>query len=149
MDESSEDLDQKPARQTCNTGNISEAKVLTLLLELGYKVSIPFGVGCSYDCVIDDGTNLQRLQVKTGRLRNGCIHFAAWSHNGSRGNHLKKRYTDRADLFAVYCPDNNKVYLVPVKDVGLNGLLRIDVPRNGNVKRIRWAESYEVIASAA
>ena len=131
-------------KQTTDVGNISEAKVLTLLMELGYKVSIPFGNGCSYDYVADDGAKLLRVQVKTGRLRQGCVHFAAWSHNGSRGSHHKKRYTTRADIFAVYCPDNSKLYLVPVEDVALEGRLRIDAPRNGMVKRIRWAAPYEV-----
>ena len=131
-------------QQTINVGNISEAKALSLFMELGYRVSIPFGTGCSYDYVLDDGAKLLRVQVKTGRLRQGCVHFAAWSHNGARGSQRKKKYTMRADLFAVYCPDNNKVYLVPVEDVALEGRLRIETPRNGMVKGIRWAAPYEI-----
>lgn len=143
-------MSEEPARkelmkQTADIGNLSEAKVLTLLTQLGYKVSIPFGTGCSYDYVVDDGLRLLRVQVKTGRLRQGCVHFAAWSHNGSRGSRQKKRYTSRADIFAVYCPDNEKVYLVPVGDVALEGRLRIEQPRNGMVKGIRWAAPYEVL----
>jgi PD-(D/E)XK endonuclease len=131
--------------RTNSIGNISEAKVLSMFTELGYTVSIPFGTGCSYDYVIDDGTQLLRVQVKTGRLRQGCVHFAAWSHNGSRGNHIKKRYLARADVFAVYCPENDKIYLVPVEDVGVEGRLRIDAPRNSQSKYIRWASPYELV----
>lgn len=131
-------------KNTCNVGNISEAKVLSLLTELGYMVSIPFGTGCSYDYVVDHDDHLLRVQVKTGRLRQGCVHFPAWSHNGSRGSHNKKKYIGRADVFAVYCPDNDKIYLVPVTDVSLEGRLRIDDPRNNQFKYIRWATPYEV-----
>ena len=41
------------------------------LIEAGYAVSKPFGENQRYDLVIDDGETLARVQVKTGRLRNG------------------------------------------------------------------------------
>src|SRR5262249_30286383 len=107
--------------QTTTTGNISEARVLAALIEAGYIVSKPFADGCKYDYVIDDGRSLQRLQCKTGRLRDGCVVFNAYSVAGN-GNGRRQGYAGLADVFGVYCPDNQQVYLVPVSHVGVGGI---------------------------
>jgi hypothetical protein len=130
--------------QTTRIGNISEAKVLAALVEAGYVVSKPFGDGCKYDYVIDDGNVLQRLQCKTGRLRDGCIIFNAYSVAGN-SNGVRKGYAELADIFGIYCPDNQQVYLVPVHDVGVGGiLLRVDRTLNNQHKRVRWASEYQL-----
>lgn len=46
-------------------GNESEAVVMSAYLNAGFTVSIPFGSGASYDLVIDSGSRLFRVQVKT------------------------------------------------------------------------------------
>src|ERR1051325_9239998 len=111
-------------------GNISESKVLAAFTEAGYTVLLPFGTGVAYDLVIDDGVNLSRVQMKTGRLRKGCVLFAAYSTNGSKGNQRRRDYKGKADLFAVYCPDNDKIYLVSVDEVSIEGRLRVHPPGN-------------------
>jgi hypothetical protein len=131
---------------TTAIGNVSEAHVLVALIEAGYVVAKPFGDGCKYDYVIDDGRLLQRVQCKTGRLKNGCVVFNAYSVAGN-SNGKRQGYKDHADIFAVYCPDNKQVYLVPVAAVGVGGtLLRIEQTQNNQRKRIRWAKDYELRA---
>ncbi|HEY7543986.1 MAG TPA: group I intron-associated PD-(D/E)XK endonuclease [Blastocatellia bacterium] len=70
---------------TTGRGNISESRVLAAFVQAGFIVSLPFGGGAPYDLVIDTGFRLLRVQVKTGRLRNGCILFAAQRISGHRG----------------------------------------------------------------
>src|SRR5205814_3841634 len=101
-----------------SVGNISEARVLAALVEAGYTVSKPFGDGHKYDFVIDDGESRQRLQCKTGRIRRGCVVFNAYSVAGNSGG-KRQGYADWADVFAVYCPDIEQVYLVPVGMVAI------------------------------
>jgi hypothetical protein len=128
--------------RTTERGNMSEAWVLVALIEAGYTVLHPFGDGCKYDLAIDDGVTLKRVQCKTGRLKNGCVAFNAYSVAGN-SNGVRQAYTDFADLFAVYCPDNQQVYLVPVKDVGITEVqLRIEETRNRQQRRVRWARDY-------
>ena len=130
---------------TTAVGNVSEARVLVALLEAGYVVSKPFGDGCKYDFVIDDGLSLKRVQCKTGRRKNGCIVFNAYSVAGN-SNGKRQGYLEKADLFAVYCPDNSQIYLVPVEQVGVGGvLLRLEDTQNNQHKRIRWAANYELL----
>lgn len=127
---------------TTAIGNVSEAHILLALIEAGYVVAKPFGDGCKYDFVIDDGRLLQRVQCKTGRLKNGCVVFNAFSVAGN-SNGKTQSYLDLADLFAVYCPDNEQVYLMPVAQVGVSKVyLRIEKTQNRQQRRIRWANDH-------
>jgi hypothetical protein len=102
---------------------------------------VPFGSGHKYDLVIDDSTNLHRVQCKTGRVRNGCLVFNSYSQSGNGST--KQGYYGLADLFAVLNPETGDVYLVPVEEFGTTGvLLRLVPPLNGQVQKINWAANY-------
>ncbi len=125
----------------CDRGTRSEEAVLAALLKLGKKVLVPYGGTSSYDLVIEDNGNFLRIQVKTGWLTNGAIAFNSCSQPW-----VRRSYHGRADLFAVYSPELDSVYLVPVGAVriGTDARLRVDSPRNGQRKRIIWAEPYRL-----
>src|SRR5947209_19274988 len=127
--------------QTGERGNLSEAKILAALVDAGYHVLIPFGSGHKYDLVIDDGQKLQRVQCKTGRLKNGVLIFCAYSMSGNGG--VKKNYRGLADLFAVLNPEDNRVYLISVDEVGVTDVsLRLTPTLNNQAQKVRWAETY-------
>ena len=49
-------------------------------------------------------------------------------------------------MFAVYFPDKDTVYMVPVEDVGrTSAMLRLEPPKNGQVKGVRLAASYLLV----
>lgn len=127
-------------------GDISEAKVLAALVAAEKTVLVPWGDNQRYDLVVEaDGGNFSRIQVKTGALVNGRIKWATASTYAHRGG-SRRDYNGDADSFAVYCPDNDKVYLVPVGEVGVvNACLRLSAPKNGQKAGIRWAEDYELV----
>ena len=68
-------------KSTFEKGNISEAKFLADALDAGYPVLIPFGDGSRYDMVLEMEGTLKKVQVKTGRLRDGKIIFQTTSNN--------------------------------------------------------------------
>ena len=112
------------------------------LLEKGEVVLLPFGDNERYDLVIDEDGTFTRIQCKTGRLRNGVIVVKTCSYG--RDGSTKKDYIGSADKFGIYCPENDKTYLVPVSEVGSRGVyLRIDPPKNNQINNIRWAKDYE------
>jgi hypothetical protein len=121
-------------------------RVALALVELGYAVSKPLGENQRYDLIADDGQRLHRVQVKTGRIRNGVIVFNCCSTHGHRRSALKTRpYTGQIELLAVYCPENRKVYLLREADLTRSKiLLRLVPTRNNMVKTIRWAAEYEL-----
>jgi hypothetical protein len=122
-------------------GNLTEAKILAALVNAGYLVSCPFGSGHKYDLVIDDGKQLARVQCKTGRVRDGSLIFNGYSMPGSGVR--RQSYRDVADFFAVLNPEDERVYLVPVSEVGESDVsLRLIPTRNGQSRRVRWAVSY-------
>jgi hypothetical protein len=132
-------------------GAITEAKVTTALVEAGYVVLRPcFQIG-RYDLVIEDEKRtLSRVQCKTGQITDGAMIFRPWSLRAAKRETGWKRvhagYAGEIDYYGVYCPDNDKVYLLPISDVNTSCAcsLRIDPPKNNQQKRIRWAKDYEV-----
>jgi PD-(D/E)XK endonuclease len=108
-------------------GERSEAMVLAGLLKNGEVVLQPFGDNQRYDLVVERDGKFLRVQCKTGRLKNGCVRFYTRSVNYIKGKVVKEAYYGQADIFGVYCPDNDKIYLVPVDQVGKDAChLRID-----------------------
>jgi len=102
-------------RDTSSIGNKTEAIVLAALVHAGYLTLLPFGGGHPYDIALDVGDKLLRVQCKTGRLmKEGVVFFptASWCRS------LRYRsYRGDVDLFGVYCPGTQQVYLVPIEDV--------------------------------
>jgi len=131
---------------TKTIGEISEMMVVARLAQKGFIISRPVGDNQRYDAIIDDGENLLKVQIKTGRImKNGSVIFNTCSSYVHRGG-KKKSYRGQIDFFGVYCPDNDKVYLIPINDVAKRkGVLRIDEPKNNQVKNVRWAKTYEII----
>ena len=125
-------------------GELSEVEVFCALHRAGLGVlTPPFSDNLRYDCIVDDGERLSRVQVKTGRLEGGCIEFNAcrtyW--------HRRASYTYRGqiDFFGVWCGDLGRVYLVPVLECGVSlARLRVEPPRNGQRRGVRWASDYEL-----
>ena len=124
--------------------------VLARLVQAGKQVLTPYGENVRYDMAIDEAGSLVRIQCKTGRFRNGVIRFNTCSyryhHPNNRGMKVyQHHYRGAADLFGIYCPETDGVYLVPVGDTGTrSGSLRVEPTRNHQVKKIRWAQEFEV-----
>jgi hypothetical protein len=131
---------------TSGKGNVSTAIILSKFVAAGKSVSIPFGDGCRYDLVLDDGGTLKKVQCKTGKLEDGVIRVLVSSPTRKTSDKTwsNKSYKGEVDLFAAYCPQNDKVYLIPADDVGVNSInLRVETPEK-NRSDIRWAKDYEM-----
>lgn len=130
-----------------DVGLRTEGAILSELNRLGYDVLVPFGVNHRYDLVLDCGDRLLKVQCKTGRLRDGVVQFSSRSIQSNTRETRTRSYTGEIDLFMVYCPENRRVYVIPVDEVPDTGMyLRIDPPRNRQNKRVRWASEYELPA---
>lgn len=127
---------------TTTIGTRTEGRILAALLQMGKQVLLPFGGGSRYDLAYDEGGQLVRVQCKTARLQRGALIFNTCSLG--RGN-VQHHYDDDADVFGVYSPELDSVYLVPVKGISRGkASLRVDQPKNSMVSGIRWAADYKV-----
>ncbi|MDP9024626.1 MAG: group I intron-associated PD-(D/E)XK endonuclease [Candidatus Eremiobacteraeota bacterium] len=134
-------------RDTKSKGDLSELIVAVALTRVGYAVSKPLGENQRYDLIADDGDRLHRVQVKTGRVRDGVVKFNCCSTHGHRraGNLVTRPYTGQIELLAVHCPENGKVYIVPEAELTRTRIqLRLVPPRINMTKTIRWASEYEL-----
>jgi hypothetical protein len=128
---------------TAIRGNTSESAVLHGFLKRGFHVMLPFGGGCPFDLVVasEDGI-LIRIQVKTGWPEGGCVAFNTHSTDHGRG---PGSYRGKADLFGVYFPALDQVYLVPVDAVGDSECrLRIEPTKNNQRRRVNMAEDFRI-----
>jgi hypothetical protein len=129
-------------------GDRTTLAIILALREAGYAIFVPFGENTRADLIIDNGTEVSRVQCKTGRLRQGAVRFATCS---SYAHHPKpkcppRHYLDDVDYVAVHCPETSGIYLIPIAELPLTtrGALRVEPARNNQRRRIRIAERYEI-----
>ena len=126
-----------------SVGELSEAIILAHLMKKGWSVSLPFGNNQRYDMLVDTGENILRAQCKTGRWIGGCVEFASSSKNGFTG--VRTAYTGQIDVFLIYSPKTEKVYMFPSDLAGPTFVrLRCSPARGGSKSNIRWAREYEL-----
>lgn len=118
---------------------------MAALLRSGKKVLMPFGDNSRYDLVVEERGLFTRVQCKTGKVDRGAVVFSVASSQYHRGG-KRQDYRGQIDAFGVFCPDNEKVYIIPIDDLPLvrEAKLRLTVPRNSQIKGIRWAAKYEI-----
>jgi hypothetical protein len=135
-------MEAKPKRNTKLTGDLSEITVMLALARMGHAILMPYGENQRYDFVIEEDGKFSRVQVKTGRLRLGSIMFNAQSTHAHR-NGGARPYAGEIEFFGVYCPDVERVFLVPVDEVTKTlGCLRWEPTKNKQHRKIRWAHAY-------
>jgi hypothetical protein len=124
-------------------GNAAEAAVLHALVKRGLDVFVPFGSGHPFDLavyVLEAG--FLRVQCKRGWPLRGCVLFNAYSTDHGSG---PRGYAGLADLFGVYFPPTEEVFLAPIDAVPASeARFRFEAPRNNQRKRIRMAADYEI-----
>ena len=127
---------------TTAIGDLTEAMVTAALLRKGHVLLRPVSSNSGYDLLIDRDNVFERVQCKTGRLREGAIVFNTHSLAGGR---YRKNYIGRADAFGIYCPDTGLCYLIPVALVGKRiGYLRAIPTKNKQEAKIRLASKFVI-----
>ena len=120
-------------------------RILAAFVERGFEVLLPWGTNHRYDMVLEVGDRFLRIQCKTGRLKFGTVEFSARSVRSNTATTLMRTYVGEIDYFAVYCPANRGVYVVPCDEsTRSNVVLRVEPATNNQNKRIRWATNYEL-----
>lgn len=131
-------------------GDISQIKVLAALVGAGKFMLAPVFHSLRYDLAMDDEGRISRIQCKTGHITRGAVVFPTYSLRAAKRETEWRRvaadYQGQVDFFGVYCPENEKVYLVPIAVAcGKRGCsLRLEPTKNNQRKLIRWAKDFEV-----
>jgi len=91
---------------------------MAALLMCGKKVLTPFGDNVRYDLVVEENGRFTRIQCKTGKINRGAVVFSVASSQYHRGG-KRRDYRGQVEAFGVFCPDNEKVYIIPICDLPL------------------------------
>ena len=128
---------------TRTAGDVAGAAVLHALTAAGLLVLTPFGRFGPYDLVAETAPgSFVRVQVKSGRVRKGCVEFNCRSTDHGRG---AASYTGRADVFAVHVHATVEQFVVPVHEAMASKMyLRCAPPANNQRHGIRFADDYRL-----
>lgn len=87
--------------------------VVKELHKLNLNVFSELGDLSKIDLIVETENKLVKVQVKYARLNHGRISLSV---RKSGPNGYRYNYTESdVDVFAVYCPDTDKVYWIPAK----------------------------------
>lgn len=133
-------------------GAESEAVIAAALIQAGYTVLTPNGYMHRYDLVIEDADKkFWKIQCKTAWLSKdrATLRFNGYSllMKGQKGRSVSRRigYENDVDYFAVFSPDTQKVYLLPITHVkNTENCLRLIPTGNNQEKNVRYAAEYEL-----
>ena len=128
-------------------GDLAELKVAAHLLELGYRIAIPYGEDWDYDLIVCRDEKLERIQVKYTCSDGAVIRVKCFSHSLTNGKvRSTKRYTSRTiDWLAVYDHGTKRCYYLPASELGdgRSALhLRLTAARNNQRLGVRLASDY-------
>jgi prevent-host-death family protein len=121
---------------TNRKGAIAELKIAAAAMELGIPVLRPMTDHGRYDLGFEVGDQILRIQCKWGALDEeaGVIRVNLSGCRHTPNGYVRSTYAAREiDAVAVYCPQLNRCYLLPISLVaGRRGIqLRTAPPRNG------------------
>jgi len=127
-------------------GEISEYKSISKLLNKGWKVYKGCTENDKVDLIIEDSDGLHKVQVKTMNHKGDKLKMMVSSSIVNMSETRKENYTkDDIDCFIGYCPENDKLYRVPVEETPATSMhLRLEPTKNNQSKGIKWAEDYEI-----
>ena len=96
-------------------GEQGELAFLSKATSLGFALSLPYGHMQRYDFIVDNGTNVWRVQVKTTEHMLNGLYLVGVHH---RANHRVHAYTaSEIDFVAVYILPEQTWYILPVREV--------------------------------
>jgi hypothetical protein len=136
------------SHHTKDKGDLGVAMVICDMSRNGIDVYIPLSEHQPSDLIaVNSAGRMARVQVKYRSLtRTGVIevHFRS-IYSDSHGYHEKPVDRSQFDCYAVYCPDNAKVYYIRNDEISTDKALTLRVipPRNGQKKRIVFASQFE------
>lgn len=126
-------------------GNITELKCFLKCIEHGFMVSKPLFDNARYDFLLDSGTKIYKIQIKTSRWMDDehtRFEFNGYSQHSTGEGNKRMKYTNKEIDFFMTEKDNI-FYLYPAAESGFSTKsLRVLPPKSGQIKNIDYAKDY-------
>jgi PD-(D/E)XK endonuclease len=128
-------------------GAAAEAELAAALIRLNLFVLRPVGEGGRYDLAIDTGTGILRVQCKWASRRGNVLTARCITSRHTPRGYLRSTYSAKEiDALAVYAPDTDRCYLIPIAEAEGHSTLSLRLTPTGNnqAEGVRWAHDYEL-----
>jgi hypothetical protein len=133
-------------------GAAAEWAIIAEAIKLGVVVLRPLVEGCRYDLMFDIDGRLVRVQCKSAPRRDDVIVVNARTSRHTPRGYVRTRYSAaEVDAIAAYCPEVDRCYFIPIRDVRGRAMmhLRLSRARNNQEFAITYAEQYEFSGAIA
>lgn len=133
---------------TKNKGDYGVLKAQLSLYEQGYSVLFSVSEHEPFDLVAYKDGEFNRVQVKYRAAVDGKIslNMSTWWAD-QNGLHSSAYNASEVDTVCIYCPDTDKCYFIDVASVGSTIRLRLNKPKNNQVKGITMADDYLLLST--
>ena len=99
-------------------GDNAELKFMLLSHELGHIISKPFGDNSKYDLIIDNGNDLEKVQIKSTSRKDTSSGMDCYNCLVCSGSKQKQKYNEKdVDFIVIYVIPENTWYKIPVKEI--------------------------------
>jgi len=96
-------------------GELGEVAFMHKAVSLGFALALPYGHIHRYDFIVESGTKLWRVQVKTTTVKQRGMYAVTICRHANRERH---GYTEsEIDFVAVYIVPEDTWYILPVREV--------------------------------
>ena len=132
-------------------GAIAETAIAASAIKAGLQVLKPVAEGGRYDLAFEIGGRLARVQCKWASRRGDVITARIRTSRRVNGGYLSTTYSpDEVDFVALYCPQLDASYLLPITLVqGQSTIhLRLASARNRQLAGLHFARDYALGAIA-
>ena len=132
------------SHHTKRKGDLGVLKAQVDLFEQGFTICMPQTEHSPFDLVAYRKGEFRRVQVKYRKIdKNGKIDVkfsTCWTDKA--GTHTVPIDKAEIDIFCVYCPDTDECYYLDPNHFRANATLRVEAPKNGQVKGIQYAADF-------
>ena len=129
---------------TQQIGQLTEQKCFVKCLEAGYTISKPLFDNARYDFILDTGTKLLRIQVKSSTWNSdySAFSFNGYSQHSTGSGNKRMKYTNKEiDYFMT--EKDGQFYLYPATEDGFAvKCLRLTTTSKNQSSQINWAKDY-------
>lgn len=96
-------------------GEIVEIAFLHAVANMGFAVTQPYGDSEAYDFIVDSGSRLWRVQVKSCMCRLGLTYYLRAVHRSGTARAQGPYTAEQIDILAVYIIPAGAWYIIPVE----------------------------------
>ena len=130
---------------TKQKGDLGVLKAQVDLYLQGYTILHPATEHAPFDLVAYKDGIFKRIQVKYKSVDKfgslGISFRSSWADKN--GSHMKPVNKDEIDLYCIYCPDTDECYYLDPKDFNSSITLRVNTPKNNQVKNVKHVSDYK------